>query len=113
VTRDDVKWVKGYLRFMVGTCVLQGIPPPLRADDWLYCLRNALHELECYLAQTDRQALRDAWDEAGIPRGQQAMYWTRRRADAARLRRLLRDPVLQRVLGRWEKRQVFTDRQGG
>jgi hypothetical protein len=74
---------------------------------------GTLGELEQYLAGADRQALREAWDEAGVPRGLQSAFWTRRRADATRLRRVLRDPVLQRVLARWEKRQVFTDRQGG
>jgi hypothetical protein len=113
VTRADAKWVKGFLQFMVGCCTIQGIPPPLRADDWLWFLRNALCELEQYLADVDPQTLREASDEAGIPRELQSAFWTRRRADAARLRRVLNDERLPRLLDRWERRRVFTDRAGG
>jgi hypothetical protein len=110
VTRNYLKWVKGFLRFTVETWAIQGIPPPQRADDFLYLLRNGLAEVECYLRDADRQAMRDLWDEAGVSRGLPAAFWTRRRADAARLRRVLRDPALPRLLERWEERRVFTDR---
>jgi hypothetical protein len=113
VTRDDREWIRGFLGFQVSCSMAQGIPPPARAEDFLYCLRNALCQLECCLRDADRQALQEAYDEAGMSRAMQAAFWTRCHADATRLRRALRDPDLQRVLERWEERQVFTDRQGG
>jgi hypothetical protein len=113
VTKGDLKWIKGYLRFTVELYVIEGLPAPRRANHWLDCLRGFLVELEAYLTQTNRQAMRAVWDEIGMSPAQQSAFWTRRRADAARLRRVLRDPALPRLLARWEQRKLFTDRQGG
>jgi hypothetical protein len=113
VTRNDRDWVRGYLRFRVSCSLALGLPPRVRADDFLYWLRDHLLGLECDLRAGDREAMRAAWDAAGIPRDVQAKFWTNQRAEAARLRRVLRDPVLPRLLERWERRQVFTDPQRG
>jgi hypothetical protein len=110
MTDADRVWLADFVDCVIWLAVECGERPlPLAADDWLRLLGEELAHVEeaLLLEPANRDVLAEVAAWAGLSRAARARWWTRQRADAARLRRLLRDPQLQSLLLKWEDQNLF------